>query len=93
MCSLLLVEVYSNSNLFLSSSPPLAVISNGPYSVAKYDANVPLVLVDNTALAFIRDPKISAVSPTDPLVLCRTGGQYDTVSSMGILPSLQFLYI
>lgn len=62
----------------LPPSLPLAVIADSPYSVAKYSINVPLVTVDRSELPIIRNADISAVSPTRPLVTCRTP-QYVTV--------------
>ncbi|XP_054262904.1 uncharacterized protein LOC128986521 [Macrosteles quadrilineatus] len=55
------------------TSYPLAVIAESPYSTAKYLANVPLVMVDQNRLNMIRNAEISGVSPTEPLVTCRTG--------------------
>uniref|UniRef100_A0A1B6GLD3 DUF4794 domain-containing protein n=1 Tax=Cuerna arida TaxID=1464854 RepID=A0A1B6GLD3_9HEMI len=65
-------------------TPPLAIIAESPYSVAKYSARVPLLMVDSNTLTMIRNAEISSVSPTEPLVTCRTGNRYVTEATPAV---------
>lgn len=59
--------------------PPLAVLAERPFSVARSTINVPLILIARDSLRTIHNAHISAVSPTEPLVTCQTN-KYSTVS-------------
>lgn len=60
---------------------PLALIAESPYSMAKYSVDMPLLMVDGNSLPIIRNAEINGVSPTAPLVTCRTNNRYVTVST------------
>lgn len=52
--------------------PPLAVLADRPYSVAASTVPVPLLVVSQAEITMIQDPRISAISPTEPLVTCKS---------------------
>ena len=70
---------YYNSFSGLSALPPLFVMADSPYSVARTTTDVPLLVVSRDSLRTIHDARIRSVSPTQPLVTCQTS-KYTTVT-------------
>lgn len=62
-----------------SALPPLFIMADSPYSVARTTTEVPLLVVSTNSLRTIHDGRISSISPTQPLITCQTN-KYTTVS-------------
>jgi hypothetical protein len=60
---------------YFGGLPPLAVLADHPLSVARQVSKVPLILVPRQQITMLNNVHISGVSPTQPLVTCKSQQQ------------------